>query len=226
MRFRLDLGRTGSARLPFRSKAIITSLTVVVILFCSISGSAVVSPRADWDEGKLVLHSYAYEYDVLISNVSGSYEIILPVPLLRDGRVVPELDFNLRPKSMLALTRTPYGWGLRVTRDRALSIHLEGEITNLRTSESTDRGIPYLSTIDWGSTVPDARTFNGSAWIYSNRTDVRVTIQVDVEMSRDWITWFGLPAFADAIGWQQELDCQTILGWDSHPVDLKNTFIT
>jgi len=226
MEFKTTVGKTGFPRLSTRSSAIIAALTVVLVILASIFGWAFVIPREDWDEGKLVLHSYQYEYDVLISNASGPYEIILPVPLLRDGRVVPELDFNLRPKGLSELAQTPHGWGLRVTSDRALQIHLEGEVRSLRTSQSTDRGIPYLSTIDWGSTVPDVRTFNGVAWMYSNRTDLRVAIDVDVEMSRDWVTWYGMPTFSDAIGWQQELDCLTAFGWDSHPVYLNNTFIT
>jgi len=211
-------------RLSASSRSAIALSTSAMVVLVAIYLPASTSTVEDWEDGLLILNDYEYIYDALVTNVTGPYEVVLPVPLMRDGRVIPEIDFSSGRR--IELSCSTWGWGLRVVGDHDLNVHLEGRVENLRNSESIDRGFPFLSTLMGDVNLSGPLPAQGHVWVFSNHNGLRVTLRVDVVMSRSWVNRAGETSFRDGIGWAQRMDCMTPSGWSMQGLDIRPTFVT
>jgi len=113
-------------------------------------------------------HQWIYAYTVSIKpNCTEQFSIVCSIPIYDNGTVPAHLieEIHVKGNATINTTETPYGLGLRVWGDDSVIIHWE----KIYYSEEGLRIKPSMMEINKTSDV-------GTAWIYSNISNVYITI--------------------------------------------------
>jgi hypothetical protein len=213
-----------------RSHLILKGIVVVAVAVGIVAPFAYghhIATSDDYVNGELILRSYTYTYGVTVQNATGPFEVILPVPLLDDGTVLPEIDFDRSFPGQCERCATPYGPALRVRGTGLLEAERRGEANDLRITESGNRGLPAFSTVVGGPNASDAFREGGEAWVFSDVEGLTVTIRVGYGARSDFFHWSGMRVQpSQGGGWLQVMELQTQVGWECYPYLSHATWIT
>lgn len=208
------LGRLGPSRLWG-----VLVLVVVAVLVGALMYHAVYSRKGeDYDDGDLVIHKLKYSYLVSIENVSGPFEVIIPVPMKRNGDVVPSIDYAEMAPGSCELVETDHGWGLRIWGDGPLKKELTGSVDGLRNSDMNEWGFPFLSMVEGGTENIDLTEDELDLWMYSSCATLTAFFRLDYDSHRDWINWYGKVTWVSGVGWRQKVFAFDALGWSRQPL--------
>ncbi len=199
-----------------KKTAIIAISIVVIIILASVAYRNMVISGDDWDDGLLELRSYDYEFTLKIVNVTGPYEIIIPIIVMTTGDVLPEIDFLTLAPSKCELVDTEHGLGLKVTGDGPFEGKLTGAVENLHKSDMEDRGDAYISVVEGGIVGIEDRNVT-EVWMYSDQEELDIRITATYDEHREWVNWLGITDHGGYSGWMQEVRCDTELDWSKYP---------
>lgn len=203
------------------------AIVVVVILLVAILSYVVIRRTGeDYDEGDLVLHDHTYQYTISIQNVTGPYEVIVPLVVVRSGEALKLMDFEDVAPGRCELVNTDHGWGLKVWGEEPVHKSLKGEVTGLRESELDDYGYPFLSMVD--GDIELLRPWEEeemSLWMSSSCSTLKVHSTVRFDSHREWINWYGKITWTSGSGSMLELSNTTALGWKTYRFEYEGLYI-
>jgi hypothetical protein len=179
----------------------------------------------DYDDGELILHDREYVYTISIQNVTGAYEVIVPIVVMRSGVVLDLMDFEEMAPDRCEVVETEYGLGLRIWGVEPFQGTLRGEYTGLRESELGDYGYPFFSTMEGDVSV--LRPWEEEEvylWMYSNRSNLDIDCTVRTDSHRDWVNMWGQVTWTSGGGSQLVMSNTTALDWNLYSFEFERLY--
>jgi hypothetical protein len=175
-------------------------------------------------ESQPVGRYYNYDYFVMVDNASTEFVVMLPVPIVVGGEVLPQLDFTEIELEDSALVETEHGQGLRIGDNEGFRFTLEGAFDARKESEdhrSDENPILSMSSLNHSVALP-GRDNTQTAWIYSDVDGLEIRVHFKV-LFKNWRVEEG--TFHDGYvrgggGHDFLMVITTEAGWHEYPMDI------
>ncbi len=152
--------------------------TAIVFLICLLIGLIIFYiAEGVYIESLPTGRFYYYQYHVEIIGASSGYVLTLPIPVLEDGSILDDIDFENIEQADADIVQTAHGPGLRITGNGNLVINLKGEY-DARTN-SPDHiydGTPVLSMCSLNHSYEIWNETSGQVWLESDTEGVSIQL--------------------------------------------------